>query len=47
MDEIRSDIVEEAARVSFRWRSRARIGERSRWYEEPEEVDHDRTGQRL
>jgi len=32
---------------SLRWRSRARIGERSRWYEEPEEVDHDRTGERL
>jgi hypothetical protein len=31
---------------TFRWRSRARIGERTRWYEEPEEVDHDRTGQR-
>jgi hypothetical protein len=32
---------------SLRWRSRARIGERSRWYEEPEEVDHDRTGAHL
>jgi Uncharacterised nucleotidyltransferase len=30
---------------TFRWRSRARLGERARWYEEPEEVDHDRTGQ--
>jgi hypothetical protein len=39
-------LVEEEPK-SFRWRSRARIGERSRWYEEPEEVDHDRTGQRL
>lgn len=37
----------EAEPKSLRWRSRARIGERSRWYEEPEEVDHDRTGQRL
>ena len=32
---------------SFRWRSRARLGERTRWYDEPEEVDHDRTGQSL
>lgn len=31
---------------SLRWRSRAKIGERARWYEEPEEVDHDRTGGR-
>jgi hypothetical protein len=37
----------EAAPKSFRWRSRARIGERSRWYDEPEEVEHDRTGERL
>ena len=37
--------VEEEPKT-FRWRSRARIGERSRWYEEPEEVDHDRTGRR-
>jgi hypothetical protein len=27
---------------SFRWKSRARIGERSRWYEEPEEIAHGR-----
>jgi hypothetical protein len=32
---------------SLRWRSRARIGERTRWYEEPEEVAHDRTGAHL
>lgn len=25
---------------SFRWRSRAKIGERTRWYEEPEEIGH-------
>ena len=25
---------------SLRWRSRAKIGERTRWYEEPEEVEH-------
>ena len=25
---------------SLRWRSRARIGERTRWYEEPEEIGH-------
>ncbi|MGO9960710.1 MAG: hypothetical protein ACLP50_32825 [Solirubrobacteraceae bacterium] len=37
----------EAAPKSLRWRSRARIGDRTRWYEEPEEVDHDRTGERL
>lgn len=37
----------EAAPKSLRWRSRARIGDRSRWYDEPEEVDHDRTGERL
>jgi hypothetical protein len=40
------DQVEQAPK-SLRWRSRARIGERARWYEEPEEVDHDRAGQRL
>lgn len=37
----------EAAPKSLRWRSRARIGDRSRWYEQPEEVDHDRSGERL
>jgi hypothetical protein len=37
----------DAAPKSLRWRSRARIGDRSRWYEEPEEVDHDRTGETL
>jgi hypothetical protein len=26
---------------SARWRLRARIGERVRWYEEPEEMGHD------
>jgi hypothetical protein len=33
---------------SLRWRSRARIGDRTRWYEEPEEVEHrslDETGE--
>jgi hypothetical protein len=25
---------------SLRWRSRAKIGERTRWYEEPEEIGH-------
>jgi hypothetical protein len=25
---------------SFRWRSRAKIGDRSKWYEEPEEIGH-------
>jgi hypothetical protein len=25
---------------SLRWRSRARIGDRTRWYEEPEEIGH-------
>jgi hypothetical protein len=24
----------------FRWRSRARIGDRTKWYEEPEEIEH-------
>jgi hypothetical protein len=38
--------VEEAPK-NIRWRSRARIGERARWYEEPEEIDHDRAGARL
>lgn len=32
---------------NLRWRSRAKIGERSKWYEEPEEIAHDRTGARL
>ena len=25
---------------SFRWKSRAKIGDRSKWYEEPEEIGH-------
>jgi hypothetical protein len=33
------DTVEQEPK-SFRWKSRARIGERSRWYEEPEEIAH-------
>jgi hypothetical protein len=37
----------DAAPKSLKWRSRAKIGERTRWYEEPEEIDHDRTGERL
>ena len=37
----------DSAPKSLRWRSRARIGERTKWYEEPEEVAHDRTGARL
>jgi len=36
--EIRNAI--EHAPKSFGWRSRARIGERVRWYETPEEVRH-------
>jgi hypothetical protein len=38
--------VEEQPKT-FRWRSRARLGERTRWYDEPEEIDHDRTSERL
>jgi hypothetical protein len=30
----------EAEPKSLRWRSRARVGERARWYEEPEEIGH-------
>jgi hypothetical protein len=30
----------EAEPKGLRWRSRARLGERSRWYEEPEEIAH-------
>lgn len=30
---------------SLRWRSRARIGDRARWYEEPEEVGRDQAEQ--
>jgi hypothetical protein len=30
----------EAEPKSLRWRSRARLGDRSRWYEEPEEITH-------
>ena len=33
------DRVEEQPK-SFRWKSRAKIGDRSRWYEEPEEIGH-------
>jgi hypothetical protein len=32
----------EAAPKSRRWKLRARVGERKRWYEEPEEVERDR-----
>ena len=32
----------EAAGKSSRWKLRARVGERVQWYEEPEEVGHDR-----
>jgi len=32
----------EAASKSSRWKLRARVGERVQWYEEPEEVGHDR-----
>jgi hypothetical protein len=34
----------EAAPKSRRWRMRAKVGERKRWYEEPEEVDRERDG---
>jgi hypothetical protein len=34
----------DAAPKSRRWKLRARVGERKRWYEEPEEVDRDRDG---
>jgi hypothetical protein len=30
----------EAEPKSLRWRARARIGDRTRWYQEPEEVEH-------
>jgi len=30
----------DAAPKSLRWRTRARVGERVRWYELPEEIDH-------
>ena len=30
----------EAQPKGFRWRSRARVGDRARWYEEPEEIGH-------
>ncbi|MBS1882836.1 MAG: hypothetical protein JSS97_07765 [Actinobacteria bacterium] len=30
----------EAAPKSLRWRTRAKVGERVRWYEMPEEIDH-------
>jgi hypothetical protein len=33
------DRVEEQPK-SFRWKSRAKIGDRTRWYEEPEEIGH-------
>lgn len=32
----------EAEPKSMRWKARARIGERTSWYEEPEEIAHDR-----
>jgi hypothetical protein len=30
---------------SLRWKSRARIGERSRWYDQPEEIAHAKIGE--
>ena len=30
----------EAEPKSFRWRSRAKVGDRTKWYESPEEVEH-------
>ena len=30
----------EAAPKSLRWKARARVGERVRWYEQPEETPH-------
>ncbi|MDA8319900.1 MAG: hypothetical protein M0030_08850, partial [Actinomycetota bacterium] len=32
--------VADEAPKGFRWRTRARVGEKMRWYELPEEVDH-------
>lgn len=32
--------VVEGAPKSVKWRARARVGDRIRWYEEPEEIDH-------
>jgi hypothetical protein len=34
----------EGAAKTRRWRARARIGERRQWYEEPEEIAHDKPG---
>ena len=34
----------EAEPKGFRWRSRARVGDRSKWYEEPEEIAHAPSG---
>jgi hypothetical protein len=48
-DERRTRIADQLSRLwerieaepkSLRWRARARIGERTRWYEEPEEIEH-------
>ena len=30
----------EAEPKSLRWRSRAKVGDRTTWYQEPEEVEH-------
>jgi hypothetical protein len=35
----------EARPKSLRWKSRARIGDRTRWYEEPEEIAHALAGE--
>jgi hypothetical protein len=32
--------IAEAVPKSLKWKTRARVGERVRWYELPEEVDH-------
>jgi hypothetical protein len=34
----------EAQPKSMRWRSRARVGDRVKWYDEPEEIAHERGG---
>jgi hypothetical protein len=30
----------------FRWRSRAKVGDRAKWYDEPEEIEHTAAGDR-
>src|SRR5205814_8364274 len=37
----------EAQPKGLRWRTRAKVGDRTRWYEEPEEIEHGTVASRV